>query len=217
VRTFTRLPAACARAARAGRGLRHRPHPALRRLQVARRGRHHHPRLHRDGWRCRDLQRVRLPRPDKPIRDYTETELHDFLYKEPTKIKVAGINLTYEGLIPKIQKSFLSKDRRLAAAAHPRVRGAGGHLHRLSRLRRHPAQRGGPVVEDRRDQHRRRLRHADQRPRRLGAGPRRAVGGAAAHRARRTPSTRSSRSASATSASTGRRARCRAARRSAPR
>ena len=50
----------------------------------------------------------------------------------------------------------------------------------LPRVRRHPAQRGGPVVEDRRHQHRRRLRDADQRPRRLGARPRRAVGGAAA-------------------------------------
>src|ERR671915_259268 len=48
--------------------------------------------------------------PDKPIRKYTKKELHDFLYREPTKVKVAGINLTYEGLIPKIQKSFLSKD-----------------------------------------------------------------------------------------------------------
>ncbi len=48
---------------------------------------------------------------DKPIRDYTETELHDFLYREPTKRKINGINLTYEGLIPKIQKSMLSKDR----------------------------------------------------------------------------------------------------------
>ena len=48
--------------------------------------------------------------PNKPIRDFTKTELHDFLYKEPTKVKVQGVNLTYEGLIPKIQKSMLSKD-----------------------------------------------------------------------------------------------------------
>src|SRR5205823_68656 len=48
--------------------------------------------------------------PNKPIRDYTETELHDFLYKEPVKVKVNGVNLTYEGLVPKVQKSFLSKD-----------------------------------------------------------------------------------------------------------
>src|SRR5579864_2151767 len=49
--------------------------------------------------------------PDKPIRNYTKKELHDFLYKEPTKVKVNGVNLTYEGLIPKIQKSMLSKDK----------------------------------------------------------------------------------------------------------
>ena len=47
---------------------------------------------------------------DKPIRKYTKKELHDLLYKEPTKIKVEGINLTFEGVIPKIQKSMLSKD-----------------------------------------------------------------------------------------------------------
>src|SRR6202521_3159304 len=48
--------------------------------------------------------------PDKPIRKYTKKELHDFLYKEPVKVKINGVNLTYEGLIPKIQKSMLSKD-----------------------------------------------------------------------------------------------------------
>src|SRR5260370_25527239 len=47
---------------------------------------------------------------NKPIRKYTKKELHDFLYKEPVKVKVNGVNLTYEGLIPKVQKSFLSKD-----------------------------------------------------------------------------------------------------------
>lgn len=49
--------------------------------------------------------------PDKPIRQYTKKEMQAFLHGEPTKIKVNGINLTYEGLIPKIQKSFLSKDK----------------------------------------------------------------------------------------------------------
>jgi len=48
--------------------------------------------------------------PNKPIREYTRQELHDFLYKEPTKVKVNGVNLTYEGLVSKVQKSFLSKD-----------------------------------------------------------------------------------------------------------
>jgi len=48
--------------------------------------------------------------PNKPIRKYTEKELRDFLYKEPVKVKIKGVNLTYEGLVPKVQKSFLSKD-----------------------------------------------------------------------------------------------------------
>src|SRR5439155_14761229 len=48
--------------------------------------------------------------PNKPIREYTKKELHDFLYKEPVKVKISGVNLTYEGLVPKVQKSFLSKD-----------------------------------------------------------------------------------------------------------
>src|SRR3979490_186866 len=47
--------------------------------------------------------------PNKPIRKYTKKELHDFLYKEPVKVKIKGVNLTYEGLIPKLQKSMLSK------------------------------------------------------------------------------------------------------------
>ncbi|MEU2495013.1 excinuclease ABC subunit UvrA [Streptomyces sp. NPDC007883] len=49
--------------------------------------------------------------PHKPIRRFTKKEMHDFLHREPTKVKVNGVNLTYEGLIPKIQKSFLSKDK----------------------------------------------------------------------------------------------------------
>src|SRR5699024_1365223 len=48
---------------------------------------------------------------DKPIKDFTKRQMHDFLYKEPTKVKIDGVNITYEGLIPKIRKSMLSKDR----------------------------------------------------------------------------------------------------------
>ncbi|MEU6000278.1 excinuclease ABC subunit UvrA [Streptomyces sp. NPDC047197] len=57
--------------------------------------------------------------PDKPIRKYTKKELRDFLYGEPVKVKVNGVNLTYEGLIPKIQKSFLAKDKE---AMQPHIR-----------------------------------------------------------------------------------------------
>ncbi len=64
-----------------------------------------------DGWYGRIFKGCGFFDPDKPIRDFTKRELHDLLYKAPTKIKVEGINLTYEGLIPRIQKSMLSKDR----------------------------------------------------------------------------------------------------------
>ncbi len=63
-----------------------------------------------DGWFGRIFRGCGFFDPDKPIRKYTKKELHELLYKEPTRIKVDGINLTYEGLIPKIQKSMLSKD-----------------------------------------------------------------------------------------------------------
>ncbi|MFD5268005.1 ATP-binding cassette domain-containing protein [Streptomyces sp. NPDC058335] len=72
-----------------------------------------------DGWYGRIFSGCGFFDPDKPIRDYTEKELHDLLHKEPTKIKVEGINLTYEGLIPKIQKSMLAKD---IDALQPHVR-----------------------------------------------------------------------------------------------
>jgi len=63
-----------------------------------------------DGWYGRIFSGCGFFDPDKPIKKFTKRELHDLLYKEPTKIKVEGINLTYEGLIPRIQKSMLSKD-----------------------------------------------------------------------------------------------------------
>ncbi len=63
-----------------------------------------------DGWYVRIFTGSGFLDPDKPIRDYSRRELDDFLYKAPVKVKVDSINLTYEGLIPKIQKSMLSKD-----------------------------------------------------------------------------------------------------------
>jgi excinuclease UvrABC ATPase subunit len=72
-----------------------------------------------DGWYGRIFRGCGFFDPDKPIRKYAKKELHDLLYEEPTRIKVDGINLTYEGLIPKIQKSFLSKD---VDALQPHIR-----------------------------------------------------------------------------------------------
>ncbi|MFD4941807.1 ATP-binding cassette domain-containing protein [Streptomyces sp. NPDC058409] len=77
------------------------------------------------GWKSDSFWTVRvyaesgLLDPNKPIRKYTEKEMQDFLHREPTKVKVEGVNLTYEGLIPKIQKSFLSKDKE---AMQPHIR-----------------------------------------------------------------------------------------------
>jgi excinuclease UvrABC ATPase subunit len=72
-----------------------------------------------DGWYGRIFSGCGFFDPDKPIRKFTKKELRDLLYKEPTKIKVDNINLTYEGLIPKMQKSFLSKD---VDAMQPHIR-----------------------------------------------------------------------------------------------
>ncbi|HEX3087627.1 MAG TPA: excinuclease ABC subunit UvrA [Ilumatobacteraceae bacterium] len=72
-----------------------------------------------EGWYGRIYRGCGYFDPDKPIRRYTKKELQDLLYKEPTKIKVEGINLTYAGLIPTIQKSFLSKD---VEAMQPHIR-----------------------------------------------------------------------------------------------
>jgi excinuclease UvrABC ATPase subunit len=72
-----------------------------------------------DGWYGRIFRGSGFFDPDKPIRKYTKRELQDLLYREPTKIKVDGINLTYEGLVPKIQKSMLAKD---VDALQPHIR-----------------------------------------------------------------------------------------------
>ena len=72
-----------------------------------------------DGWYGRIFNGCGFFDAGKPIRKFTKKELHDLLYKEPTKIKVDGINLTYEGVIPKIRKSFLAKD---VDALQPHVR-----------------------------------------------------------------------------------------------
>ncbi|MCF0094766.1 excinuclease ABC subunit UvrA [Micromonospora sp. MH99] len=63
-----------------------------------------------EGWYGRIFRGCGYFDPDKPIGRYTKKELQDLLHREPTKIKVDGINLTYVGLIPQIQKSFLAKD-----------------------------------------------------------------------------------------------------------
>jgi excinuclease UvrABC ATPase subunit len=77
------------------------------------------PNISMDGWYGRIFRGSGFFDPDKPIRKFNKRELHDLLYKEPTKIKVEGINLTYAGLIPTIQRSMLSKD---VDAMQPHIR-----------------------------------------------------------------------------------------------
>lgn len=72
-----------------------------------------------DGWMVRIFGESGFVDPDKPICKYTKQELHDFLYKEQTKVKIEKMNMTYEGLIPRLQKSFLSKD---VDAMQPHIR-----------------------------------------------------------------------------------------------
>ncbi|MEU6812941.1 excinuclease ABC subunit UvrA [Streptomyces sp. NPDC046831] len=71
------------------------------------------------GWNHRLYTESGLVDPDKPIRDYAEQELRDLLHREPTRMKIAGINMTYEGLVPRVRKSILAKDR---AAMQPHIR-----------------------------------------------------------------------------------------------
>ncbi|WP_042421281.1 ATP-binding cassette domain-containing protein [Streptacidiphilus anmyonensis] len=63
------------------------------------------------GWNYRLYAASGFVDEDKPIRKYTKKERNDFLYHEPVRMKIAGINMTYEGLVPRIQKSMLSKDQ----------------------------------------------------------------------------------------------------------
>ena len=117
-RSFGIAGGMCPRVRGHGQRERHRPDAALRRNQVARRRCHHVPGYTADGWSTRMYSESGFAGPDKPIRDFTETELNDFL-KEPVKVRINGINLTYEGLVPKVQKSMLSKD---VDALQPHIR-----------------------------------------------------------------------------------------------
>lgn len=72
-----------------------------------------------DGWNVRMFAESGYFDKETPIRDFTEQERQDFLYREPTKQKIAGINMTYEGLVPRVRRSFLQKDRE---AMQPHIR-----------------------------------------------------------------------------------------------
>lgn len=64
-----------------------------------------------DGWQVRIFAEAGFLDPAKPIREYSQAERHDFLFKEPTKVRLGNMNMTYEGLVPKVRKAFFAKDR----------------------------------------------------------------------------------------------------------
>ncbi len=170
-----------------------------------------------DGWMVRIFTESGFLDPNKPIRKYTKKELHDFLHKEPVKVKINGINLTYEGLIPKIQKSFLSKD---VDAMQPHIR---AFVERAVTFTSCPDCGGTRLNEAARSSKIKGINIADACAMQISdlaewmRGLERAVRRATAGDATARRSTRSWRSGWATSASTGRPARCRAVRRSARR
>ena len=169
------------------------------------------------GWNYRLYSASGFVDPDKPIRKYTKTERHDFLHHEPIRMKIAGINMTYEGLIPRIQKSFLSKDQE---SLQPHVR---AFVDRAVTFTTCPECGGTRLSEAARSSKINGINIADACAMQIsdladmGTRPRRAVDGTAARRRWARPSTRSPRSGSAISVSTARPARCPAARRSASR
>ena len=146
-----------------GRGQRLRPHRDLRRDQVAVRGCAARPGL-QHGRLVRPHLRRRRPADGQAGRKFTAKELDKLLYGEPTKIKVEGVNLTYEGVLTKVQKSMLSKD---LEAMQPHVR---RFVERAVTFTTCPDCEGtrlskeALVLEDPRQEHRRALRDADQRP-----------------------------------------------------
>ncbi|MEJ7717658.1 MAG: hypothetical protein WKF31_06660 [Thermoleophilaceae bacterium] len=161
-----------------------------------------------DGWYGRIFRGCGYFDPDKPIRKFTKSELNDLLYREPTKIKVDDINLTYAGVIPQIQKSMLSKD---VEAMPPHIR---AFVERVVTFTTCPECGGARLSEAARSSKIKGINIADACAMQISdlAGWVRgldepsvaplltSLGG---------PSTRSSRSGSATSRSTGRRARSR--------
>ena len=111
-------------------GQRHRPDRALRRRPSrSTTARSPSPATRRTAGTARLYAESGFFDPDKPIEKFTKKELHDFLHKEPTRIKVDGHQPDLRGSDPADPEVDAVQGRRVAAAAHPGVRGAGGHLH----------------------------------------------------------------------------------------
>lgn len=168
------------------------------------------------GWNYRLYSESGFFDADKPIRRFTKRELQDFLYREPTRMKIAGINMTYEGLVPRIQKSMLAKDRE---SMQPHIR---EFVDRAITFMVCPECEGTRLSEGARSSKIKGISIADACAMQISdlaewvrALDEPSVGPLLTALGR--PSTRSWRSGSAISPSTGPPARCPAARRSAPR
>ncbi len=107
-----------------------------------------------DGWMVKGFSQSGFYPGDKPISQFTEKQRHLFLYGEVTKVKISGINMTYEGLIPEDHQVDAVERPRCAAAARPRLRRACRHLRGLPGVRRHPPDRRCALLEDRGREHR---------------------------------------------------------------
>ena len=131
-------------------GQRLRPDRALRRQQVAQRGRAHDPRLQHGGLVRPDLPRLRLLRPRQADQEVQQARAARPALQGADQDQGRGHQPHLPGADPADPEVDALQGRRGDAAAHPRVRRAGGRVHDLPGLRRHPAQRGGARVEDRR-------------------------------------------------------------------
>ena len=200
---------------RAGPGLRPRRWRVGGRRALPQRRRDQRAQLRRRLLVLADHRRLRPVRPGRQAPGlHRRSSGRTSCTSPPRRSRWAANNWTYEGLAVKVTPALPGQGPRVDAAAHPRLRRPGGHLHHLRGLRRCPAQRGGPVVADRRAHHRRVLRHADQRPGRVRPGHRRPGGRPAGRQPARHCWSRWSRSGWATSAWTASRRPSPAARRS---
>jgi excinuclease UvrABC ATPase subunit len=125
-----------------------------------------------DGWYGRIFSGSGYFDMDAPIRGFSKKQLHDLLYKAPTKLKVDGINVTFEGVIPKMKKINAVKRRRDTATACASLCRAGNRFHQLPRVSGHPSCHSHSELEDRRCQHWRCVRNAGERGCRVGASAR---------------------------------------------
>ena len=170
-----------------GHHLRHRPHPAVRRVQVAQGGRDHRSRLHRGRLELSPLHRVGLLRPGQAGPRLHQEGAARLPVPRAGPDEDRGHQHDIRGPGAPDPEIDAVEGPGRDAAAHPGVRGAGGDLQRVPGVRGDPAGGASQVVEDQGDQHCRRVRDGDPRSCRMDRGARRAVGSAAARHSQAHP------------------------------